>query len=356
MRRAFAASAAIGVSAAIALAGCSSAGSSSSDGSSATGGSDGGSITVACGAMEDWCQKMTETFTAETGIKASYVRLSSGETVARLAAAKDSPEFDVWHGGPADGYGAAADQGLIEAYTSPNAAQIPDKYKNADGYWTGVYVGALGFCSNQKVLDDLGVAVPESWEDLLNPALKGQVQSAHPSTSGTAFTTLWTQVTLAGGDEDAALEYMKKLHNNILQYTKSGTAPGQTAGRGEVAVGLVFSHDCVKYKEAGMSDLVVSFPKEGTGYEIGGVALIKGAKNADGAKKYIDWALTAKAQELGPTVGSYQVLTNPDAKPDDRMVKLDEVKFVDYDFAKAASAKKDLTARFDAEVAAAPKE
>src|SRR5690606_13759982 len=121
----------------------------------------------------------------------------SGETVARLAAAKDNPEFDVWHGGPADGYGAAADQGLIEAYTSPNAAQIPDKYKNADGYWTGVYVGALGFCSNQKVLDDLGVAVPESWEDLLNPSLKGQVQSAHPSTSGTAFTTLWTQVALA---------------------------------------------------------------------------------------------------------------------------------------------------------------
>src|SRR5690606_33044233 len=129
----------IGLGAALALAGCSST-EASSGGSSASS-ADGGSITVACGAMEDWCQKMTETLTAETGIKASYVRLSSGETVARLAAAKDNPEFDVWHGGPADGYGAAADQGLIEAYTSPNAAQIPDKYKNADGYWTGVYVG-----------------------------------------------------------------------------------------------------------------------------------------------------------------------------------------------------------------------
>lgn len=342
MRRAATLVAAIGVVAA-SITGCSSSGSG-----------DAGSITVACGAMEDWCKVMTDAFTAETGIKASFVRLSSGETVARLAAAKNSPEFDVWHGGPADGYGAAADQGLIEAYKSPNAAQIPDKYKNADGKWTGVYVGALGFCSNQKSLDKLGVPVPQSWNDLLNPKLKGQVESAHPSTSGTAFTTLWTQVTRLGG-EDAAMDYMAKLHKNILQYTKSGTAPGQTAGRGEVAVGLVFSHDCVKYKEAGMSDLVVSFPKEGTGYEIGGVGLIKGAKNAEGAKKYIDWALTAKAQDLGPTVGSYQVLTNPDAKSDPRMVKLSDVKFVDYDFAKAASAKKALTARFDEQVAAAPK-
>lgn len=312
------------------------------------------SLTVACGAMEELCSAWTQAFQKQTGIKTSFVRLSSGETVARLAAAKSAPEFDVWHGGPADGFGAAAKQELIEAYSSPNAAPIPDKYKDADGNWTGVYVGALGFCSNEKVLKELGVEVPKSWEELLNPKLSRNVSTAHPSTSGTAFTTLWTQVTRLGS-EDAGIDYMKKLHSNVLQYTKSGTAPGQVAGRGEVAVGLVFSHDCVVYKERGMSDLVVSFPAEGTGYEVGGVAIIKGSRNMDAAKKYVDWALTAKAQELGPGVGSYQLPTNPDAKIDDRMAKLDEIKLVDYDFAKAAAAKKQLTARFDAEVAAQPK-
>lgn len=313
-----------------------------------------GSITVACGAMEEVCKAWTDAFTAKTGVKASFVRLSSGETVARLAASKASPEFDVWHGGPADGYGAAAKQDLIEKYVSPAAEKIPAKYKDADGYWAGVYVGALGFCSNQKVLAEKGVEVPKSWEALLDPKLKGQVSTAHPSTSGTAFTTLWTQVVLRGG-EDQGIEWMKKMHSNVLQYTKSGTAPGQVAGRGEVAVGLVFSHDCVLYKERGMSDLVVSFPEEGTGYEVGGVAVIKGAKNLTAAKAYVDWALTAEAQEIGPTVGSYQVHTNIDAKTDDRMVKLDELKLIDYDFDKASAAKKALTARFDAEVAAQPK-
>ncbi len=314
-----------------------------------------GSIQVACGAMEEVCAAWTKAFSEKTGVNATFVRLSSGETVARLAAAKNSPEFDVWHGGPVDGFGAAVQQDLLEKFVPPTASEIPDKYKDPNGFWTGVYVGALGFCSNEKILGELGVDVPTSWDALLDPKLSRNVSTAHPSTSGTAFTTLWTQVTRLGS-EDAGLDYMRKLHNNVLQYTKSGTAPGQAAGRGEVAVGLVFSHDCVLYKERGMKDLVVSFPEEGTGYEIGGVALVKGAKNPAAAKAYIDWTLTAEAQEIGPTVGSYQVHTNPNAATDDRMVKLDELKLVDYDFAKAAERKKELTARFDAEIAAQPRE
>lgn len=351
MKRILASAGATAASLALLLSGCA----VTSEPAAPSGDELGGSITIACGAMEDWCQAMTAAFTAETGVQANFVRLSSGETVARLDAAKNSPEFDVWHGGPVDGFGAAREAGLLEAYTSPNAEAIPAEYRDADGFWTGVYVGALGFCSNKKVLDELGVGVPDSWDDLLDPRLKGQVSTAHPSTSGTAFTTLWTQVTRLGGEEEG-LEYMAEMHNNVLQYSKSGTAPGQIAGRGEVAVGLVFSHDCVKYQEEGLTDLVVSFPKEGTGYEIGGVALVKGSKNKTAAQAYIDWALTADAQNIGPTVGSFQILTNPDAVVDDRMVKLDEVELVDYDFAAAAAAKPGLTARFDAEIAAQPKE
>ena len=132
-------------------------------------------LIVLCGAQEDWCQLMTQTFQEKTGITTTYVRMSSGEAMARINASKDTPEFDVWHGGPADGYMVAKNDGLLEAYVSPNAEKIPAKFKDTDGYWTGVYVGALGFCSNKDVLDSLGVAVPQSWEDLLNPKLKSQI-------------------------------------------------------------------------------------------------------------------------------------------------------------------------------------
>lgn len=312
-----------------------------------------GSLTVVCGATEAWCAAMTKAFTNKTGVNTKFVRLSSGETVARLDAAKSNPEFDVWHGGPADGFGVAKIGNLIDKYVSPTRNMIPPKYQDADGYWTGVYVGALGFCSNTKELKRLGVAVPKSWADLLNPKLKRQISSAHPSTSGTSFTTLWTQVVRLGGEEPA-MAYMAKLHNNILQYSKSGVGPVQIVGRGEAAVGIVFSHDCVAGAEQGLP-LKVSFPSEGTGYEIGGVALIKNGKNPEAAKSYIDFVLSAEAQNLGPTVAAYQVLTNPRTKLDRRMVKLNSLSIVDYNFEKAAAAKKALTARFDSEIAVAPK-
>ncbi|HPL28683.1 MAG TPA: ABC transporter substrate-binding protein, partial [Anaerolineae bacterium] len=243
-------------------------------------------LTVLCGAQEDWCQAMTKAFEAETGVKTSFVRMSSGEALARIRATKDSPEFSIWHGGPADGYIAATNEGLLVAYDSPSAAKIPASYKDANGHWNGVYVGALGFCSNKDVLARLGVATPTSWADLLNPKLKGQVSMAHPASSGTAYTALWTQITLNGGDVDKGFAYFRNLHNNILQYTKSGSAPGQMAGRGEVATAVIFSHDCVKFNEEGMNSLVVSFPSEGTGYEIGGVAIIKGGPEQEAAKMY----------------------------------------------------------------------
>lgn len=312
-----------------------------------------GSLTVVCGATEAWCGAMTGGFQKLTGVSTKFVRLSSGETVARLEAAKANPEFDVWHGGPADGFGVARIGGLIEKYASPTRNLIPKSYQDDEGYWTGVYVGALGFCTNTKEIKRLGLKVPTSWAELLNPKLVKNISSAHPSTSGTAFTTLWTQVTRLGG-EAAALDYMTNLHKNILQYTKSGVGPVAIVGRGEAAVGIVFSHDCVAGAEQGLP-LKVSFPSEGTGYEIGGVALVKGSKNPEAAKAYVDFALSRDAQNLGPTVAAYQVLTNPKTKFDKRMVKLNTLNTVVYDFDKAAAAKKALTAKFDATIAVAPK-
>lgn len=311
------------------------------------------SLTVACGALEELCEAWTSAFQEKTGIPTKIVRLSSGETVARLSATKNNPEFDIWHGGPADGFDNAASLDLIEPYHSPAADAIPDEYKSPDDLWTGVYVGVLGFCSNQKKLDELGLEAPTTWDDLLDPKLKGQVESAHPSTSGTAYTTLWTQVVRLGG-QDQAIDYMKQLNENILQYTKSGTAPGQAVGRGEVTVGLSFLHDCALYKEKGMSDIVMTAPTDGTGHEVGGIAIVKGSTNMDAAKQYVDWAISPEAQNLGPTVGSYQAHTHPDAETDDRIQDLDGVNLLPWDFAASGAARSDLTKRFDNEVVAPP--
>lgn len=318
-------------------------------------GAEGKSLTFVCSPQEDLCQRVAAEFTKSTGIKANYVRLSAGEAVARLNASGGSPEFDAWFGGGAEGHIAADEKGLIEPYASKNAASIPNSYKDAAGVWTGIYVSAVSFCSNTDVLSKIGADAPDSWGDLLDPVFKRNVAMAHPGTSGTAYQALWTQVELNKGDKDKALGYFSKLHSNILQYSKSGSAPGQMAGRGEVAVGIILAQDCQKFITEGFTNLKTTFPKEGTGYEVGAVSLIKNTKNVDAAKAFIDWSLTAEAQNLGAGVGTFSVPTNPDAVITSDMVDLSSLALVHSDVHAAGAARNELTARFDASVAPAPK-
>jgi len=315
-----------------------------------------GPLTVLAGPQEDWAQAMVAAFEEETGIETSYVRLSSGEAFSRLQAEAGAPSFDVWWGGPNEGQSAAYAEGLIEPYAPPNAAQIPDALKDAGGVWTGIYVGALGFCSNQDLLDELGVNAPTSWDDLLDPALAGNIAVADARTSGTAYTFLYTQVALRG--EDEAFEYLKQLNPSIFQYTKSGSAPGRMAAAGEVAVSIIFSHDCVKFREETGANLVVSFPEEGTGFEIGSVALIKNAPNPEAAKVWMNWALSPEAQAIAPTVKSYQVPTNPNTPVPAEAIALDQVALLEYNHALSGELRSELSERFGEEVreGAAPPE
>jgi iron(III) transport system substrate-binding protein len=73
---------------------------------------------------------------------------------------------------------------------------------------------------------------------------------------------------------------MKRLHANINQYTKSGSAPIKAAGRARPLIGIVFMHDAVAQTVAGFPIVTVA-PCEGTGYEIGSMSIIKGARNME---------------------------------------------------------------------------
>ena len=92
---------------------------------------------------------------------------------------------------------------------------------------------------------------------------------AHPSTSGTSYTALATILQITG--EQKGWEYMKKYAGQVRQFTKSGAAPAKFVGQGEAAVGIVFSHDIVNEIDNNKLPLVLTFPEEGTGYEIGGM-------------------------------------------------------------------------------------
>ena len=314
-------------------------------------------LTLYCSAQEDWCQLMANGFQDATGIEVNMTRKSSGETFAQIKAESSNPKGDIWWGGTGDPHLQAAEEGLTEAYVSPMRGELNDwaisQAESAGDKTIGIYSGGLGYGYNTELIKANNLPEPKCWKDLTKPEYKGHVQMANPNSSGTAYTTLATMVQLFG--EDEGFQFMKDLHKNINQYTKSGSAPIKAAGRGENTIGIVFMHDAVKQAVSGFPIQVVA-PCEGTGYEIGSMSIISGARNLEEAKKFYDWALTADAQSMALDVKAFQVPSNKGAKTSPSAPDLSSIKLIDYDFKKYGSSdeRKRLLKKWDDEVSTLP--
>ena len=318
-----------------------------------------GEVVVYCTVQEEWCRPMVAAFEKATGIKVLMTRKSSGEFYAQIKAEAANPRGDVWWGGTGDPHLQAAEEGLTEPYKSPRMGELQDwavrQWDAAKGRTVGVYAGALGYSFNVPQLAKKNIPEPKCWADLTKPQFKDEVQVANPNSSGTSYTMLATFVQLWG--EDKAFDFLKALHRNINQYTKSGAAPARAAATGESLVGITFQHDAVVQAVNGAPVRIVS-PCEGTGYEIGSMSIIKGAKNMENAKKWYDWALSAEAQAVGSQAKvSYQVPSNRSAPVPAAAPKLSEIKLINYDFAKFGSSaeRTRLLKRWDTEISTLPK-
>ena len=286
-----------------------------------------------------------EAFKNETGITVNFVRLSAGEIFSKLKVEKNNPQASIWHGGNCDTFIAASKAGLLEPYASPELKNTPDRYKDPDNYWSPIYIGALSFVVDKNWFAERNLAYPASWNDLLKDEFRGEISMAHPGTSGAAYTILATVVQLMG--EDQAFEYFKKLNNNIRQYTKAGAAPAKNVALGEAAIGIGFSHDNLKPAGEGYP-VALSFPQEGTGYEIGGVALIKNGPAAErkNAEKFIDWCLSKSAQDVYSKNNSYRLPVNTLSAAPPEAVSISELKVIDYDFIWAGDNRTRLIEKF----------
>jgi iron(III) transport system substrate-binding protein len=310
-------------------------------------------LNVICPVAAEWCTLAATEFEKETGIKVGMTLKGSGESFAQIAAEKANPKLDLWFGGTGDPHLQAAEQGLTDEYKSPMLAQLqPWAQRQAEQskYRTvGLYLGVLGVGYNTELLARKKLAAPACWKDLIKPEFAGEVQMANPNASGTAYTAIATIVQVFG--EDEAFKYLKALHKNINNYPRSGVGPIKAVARGETLVSVSFIHDVVTEAQAGFPVKSVA-PCEGTGYEIGSMSIVKGARNLENAKKFYDWALTPKAQALAAQSKQFQLPSNVSTPVSALSPKTADIKLINYDFAKygASAERKRLLAKWDTEV------
>jgi iron(III) transport system substrate-binding protein len=317
-----------------------------------------GEVNVICSVPIPWCEAAAAAFQKESGIKTAFVSKSAGEAMAQIAAEKANPKLDIWYTGTGDPHLQAAEMGLTEVYKSPMLSQLQDwavrQAEQSKYHTVGVYSGALGIGYNSELLAKKKLPVPKCWADLANPIYKDEVQMANPNASGTAYATLATIIQIFG--EDKGFEILKGMHRNINNYPRSGVGSIRAAARGETTIAVTFLHD-------GVTDVVGGFPIklvvpcEGTGYEVGSMSIVKGARNLENAKKFYDWALTPAAQKIGADTKNYQTPSNKATPVPPEAPKLSDIKLINYDFAKygGATERKRILEKWDREVYAMPR-
>jgi len=292
-------------------------------------------------------KKILDAFSAQTGITAEFVHLSSGPAMARITAEANNPQADIWLGAPSENHVVLKEEGLTIPYISAAMEKLAPSFKDPDGYWRSFYMNPMALAVNTEALEKAGATKPASWQDLLKPEYKDLIQMPTPQSSGTAYAIITTLVTVMG--EDEAFEYMKKLNPNVQTYTSSGTGPSKGVAVGQAAIGIQFTPAFFEFIDQGYP-LEVIFPSEGVGFEAPAVSIIKGAKNIESAKILIDWLVSKDGQDVLSKEKTYFYPVLPEAELSKGMPAFSELKTIVVDNQWAGENKKRLVDRWVNEV------
>lgn len=259
-----------------------------------TGSGDGNTLVVYTARSEGLNNLVIKNFEKDTGIKVETVVAGTGELQKRVESEKDNPLGDVlWAAGEAMLFEY---KDLFMEYVSPEDEFMLDGFKNRTGYFTPAFVDPTVMIVNTDLTEGMRI---EGFEDLLNPELKGKISFGDPANSSSAFQVLVAMLyDMGDGDpmSDASWEYVDKLIENLDG--KIATSSGQVhkgVADGEYPVGLTWEDPAAAYVKNGAPVRVV-FPEEGATFPGQSVQIIKGAKNVENAKKFIDYMISEKTQ------------------------------------------------------------
>jgi iron(III) transport system substrate-binding protein len=277
----------------------------------AVGSKESGAITVYTALEDELITEYLKSFYAKyPNIKVNVVRESTGIITARLIAEKDHPQADVIWGTAASSMLVLDERGQLEPYSPKGVERVLPKFKSSKSIptWVGITAWETAFIVNTVELAKLGLEITnvKSYNDLLNPKLKGHIVMSNPNSSGTGFLTVAGVLQLNGKNTDAGWSYLSKLHENVNQYVHSGSKPAKMAAAGECVVGVSFGYAGISQKQKG-APVTVVFPIEGSGWDMEANALIKKKNINPAAKIFLNWAISDEA--MGSYKKSYPIIS-----------------------------------------------
>ena len=285
------------------------------------------SLVIYCPHPLDFINPLVDDFKAKNpDINVDVIAAGTGELLKRVESEKDNPLGDILWGGTVTMAKAKID--LFENYTSTNEVNIADIYKNTEGPLTRCTAVPSVLMINTNLSGNIKI---EGYEDLLNPALKGKIAFADPSASSSSFEHLDNMLYAMGnGDPEKGWDYVKKLCANLDGKLLSGSsAVYKGVADSEYTVGLTFEEGGANYVALG-SPIKLVYMKEGVIIKPDGIYIIKGAKNMENAKRFVDYATSYDAQKTITEKLNRRSVRN-DLPPSEILLSVDKINIINDD-------------------------
>ena len=280
--------------------------------------------------VTDKVRPILDEFEADTGIIVEHLTLQNGEILQRLENEYDSGVViaDLWFTGGADTFITAANEGLLVQYESPVGQDLDDNMKDPDYYWHGTSLTLVNWVVNTELIEEYGLEMPETWDDLLQEGLEGQVSMSNPASSGTAYNVVSAVLQTKG--EDEGWEYLEKLIDQVPYFTARGSDPANNVVNGEAIIGINASNGDSELEE-NYPYIELVYPSDGTGWWPQPVAIVNGTQNEDAAKVFIDWVLSVKGMET-IAESRYAAVARTDVEIPEGIVDIQEIELFPTDF------------------------
>lgn len=252
------------------------------------------SLVVYTASPEEMINPIVSEFEARYGVKVEIVAAGTGELLKRIETEQANPLGDVlWGGGVAS---IVPKKDLFEPYQSANEDAMLDDCKNTEGMITRFSILPNCLMVNTELLGDITI---EGYEDVLNPELKGKIAFADPAKSSSSFQHVVNILyAMGGGDTEQGWDYMAKLCANLDGKLLSSSSAGpKGVADGEYVVCFTHEEYASKYVNEG-APVEIIYMKEGVTKTADTVQIIKGAKNMENAKRFIDFLTSKEVQEL----------------------------------------------------------
>lgn len=251
---------------------------------------------------------------------------SAGELTTRIQGEAGNPQADLVWGGMADSDGDAhAD--IFESWVSVHDSENREGYTSPNGLYSMDHLSTVVFVVNEELEAQLGLNI-QSYEDLLDPALKGKIAFSDPNSSSAAWNNVSNIFAVYGNDTDETWNYIEQLMGNLVVLgSSSGVFKNTQAG--EYVVGLTYEDGAVNLIKDGATNIRLQYPTNGTSASAFGTALVKNGPNPENGKLMVDFICSAEGQTalaayqegtLRYTNAGYTVPDNAWLTPSDEIV------------------------------------